>query len=119
MHSHDVQQHKRRSLGGQPRGINPNLTTSAPIPSHVDKNVRSPLPTAMEIGAYGLEDRAEAIIGVGGKEGWGLIHLSRWRQELAQRQGLTASTAQPGDVQTFLRQRQRAYRQHLLKNSTS
>lgn len=78
-------------------------------------------PSAMEIRAFGLEDRAEAVISRG-KESWALANLSKWRHEsldqacnITHRQGEANSKLSSKE---YLRQRQRAYRQQCLAASS-
>ncbi|GAB9470259.1 hypothetical protein Gpo141_00007509 [Globisporangium polare] len=76
----------------------------------------------VDIRAYGLEDRAEAVIAMG-KSNWTLANLSKWRDDsLASTNGGSASS-DPGIEQQqqsskeYLRQRQRAYmKQRLAAN---
>lgn len=83
-------------------------TTAAPAP-----------PSMMDIRAYGLEDRAEAVIAHGATGGWSLANLAKWRRESlggAQAAVGTALTKArtPSSSTAYLKQRQRAYRQRML-----
>lgn len=72
----------------------------------------------VHIRAFGLEDRAEAVIAMG-KDNWSLANLSKWRND-----SLSTTDAVPGtaaDTQSsgkeYLRQRQRAFMKQCLAAS--
>lgn len=74
----------------------------------------------VELQAFGLEDRAEAVI-ASGKANWSLTNLNKWRHE-----AFTTATAAKGECaapttaaaasREYLKQRQRAYRQQILQS---
>ncbi|KAG1699070.1 hypothetical protein DVH05_014441 [Phytophthora capsici] len=85
---------------------------------HSASNALATAPSAIEIRAFGLEDRAEAIIAQG-KESWTLANLSKWRHDTFGSSSNSANT-QVNDrfsSKEYLRQRQRAYRHQCLASS--
>lgn len=83
-----------------------------------DTAVPIELARQVDIRAYGLEDRAEAVIAMG-KSNWTLGNLSKWRNDsLASVSGDSAvnNAAQQNQQSTkeYLRQRQRAYMKQCL-----
>ncbi|KAK1943841.1 hypothetical protein P3T76_005237 [Phytophthora citrophthora] len=87
-----------------------------PIPS--TSNTFATTPSAIEIRAFGLEDRAEAII-ARGNESWTLANLSKWRHDTFDNAANSANTLGSGRLNSkeYLRQRQRAYRHQCLASS--
>lgn len=68
----------------------------------------------VDVRAFGLEDRAEAVIATG-RTSWSLAHLSKWRSESLS----PADIATPQSSKEYVRQRQRAYmKQCLAKPAT-
>ncbi|KAH7470971.1 hypothetical protein KRP22_003156 [Phytophthora ramorum] len=84
-------------------------------------NTLATTPSAMEICAFGLEDRAEAVISRG-KESWTLANLSKWRHDSLDKAANAtdsqhrASPHSNNSSKEYLRHRQRAYRQQILAN---
>ncbi|GMF36628.1 unnamed protein product [Phytophthora fragariaefolia] len=74
-------------------------------------------PSAIEIRAFGLEDRAEAVISRG-KESWTLANLSKWRHESLDDATDTQEHSNKLSSKEYLRQRQRAYRLQCLAASS-
>lgn len=76
----------------------------------------------VELQAFGLEDRAEAVI-ASGKANWSLSNLNKWRHETfasaSAAKGANGDCAAPttaaGASREYLKQRQRAYRQQILQ----
>ncbi|KAL3661877.1 hypothetical protein V7S43_013170 [Phytophthora oleae] len=87
-------------------------------PTTSDLNAFATAPSAIEIRAFGLEDRAEAVI-ARGKESWTLVNLSKWRHETFDSAANTTSTQANGRISSkeYLRQRQRAYRHQCLASN--
>uniref|UniRef100_A0AAV1UPU5 Uncharacterized protein n=1 Tax=Peronospora matthiolae TaxID=2874970 RepID=A0AAV1UPU5_9STRA len=80
-------------------------------------------PSAMDIRAFGLEDRAEAVI-ARDRDTWTLANLSKWRHgTLDQTDNNTWHTQWKAQTDTnlstkaYVRQRQRAYRHQCLLSS--
>lgn len=76
----------------------------------------------VELQAFGLEDRAEAVI-ASGKANWSLSNLNKWRHEAfasaTANKGADGDCAAPATAaaasREYLKQRQRAYRQQILQ----
>ncbi|KAG6959152.1 hypothetical protein JG687_00008952 [Phytophthora cactorum] len=71
--------------------------------------------TALDIRAFGLEDRAEAVISCG-KESWTLAHLSKWRHDTLDKAANVSDHSKLSSKE-YLRQRQRAYRHQCLASN--
>ncbi|KAE9336971.1 hypothetical protein PR003_g12236 [Phytophthora rubi] len=77
-------------------------------------------PSAMEIRAFGLEDRAEAVISRG-RQSWTLANLSKWRQDSLDAACNSTESPEPHSKlssKEYLRRRQRTYRQQCLNRHT-
>ncbi|KAG3097006.1 hypothetical protein PI124_g15710 [Phytophthora idaei] len=72
-------------------------------------------PSALDIRAFGLEDRAEAVISCG-KESWTLAHLSKWRHDTLDKAANVSDHSKLSSKE-YLRQRQRAYRHQCLASN--
>ncbi|CAI5706388.1 unnamed protein product [Peronospora effusa] len=76
-------------------------------------------PSVIEIRAFGLEDRAEAVISRD-EENWTLANLTKWRHDIFEKvvnnPGNQQSTQLSSKLSSkeYLRQRQRAYRHQCL-----
>ncbi|KAJ0408094.1 hypothetical protein ATCC90586_006065 [Pythium insidiosum] len=72
----------------------------------------------MELRAFGLEDRADAVISAAASS-WSLGQLSQWREQMlcvaTPAGGDNATAAARKHSQEFLRQRQREFRQQMLR----
>jgi hypothetical protein len=74
----------------------------------------------VHIQAFGLEDRAEAVIAMGNRQ-WSLTNLSTWRSE-SLNVAAAASTIPNGTAdhsKEYVRQRQRAYMKQCLTGAKS
>lgn len=93
---------------------------SRPEPSDVTA-IPIVLARQVDIRAYGLEDRAEAVIAMG-KSTWTLANLSQWRNDSLTSADAESSSNDPIAQQQqsskeYLRQRQRAYMKQCLANN--
>ena len=77
------------------------------------------VPSVTEIRAFGLEDRAEAVISRD-EESWTLANLSKWRRDIVEKVAKNSGNQQSTQLNSklsskeYLRQRQRAYRHQCL-----
>lgn len=86
-------------------------------PSTSNTTLFATMPNELNICAFGLEDRAEAVISRG-KESWTLANLSKWRHKTFDKNfgGLDSLHTRVVSKE-FLRQRQRAYRHQCLTSA--
>ncbi|CAI5740847.1 unnamed protein product [Hyaloperonospora brassicae] len=97
-----------------------SATATRPSPAVSNEVARTP--SAMDVRAFGLEDRAEAVM-ASGRDSWTLANLSKWRHDALEKADTTWHTlrdARPDpkcSSKLYLRQRQRAYRHQCLSSS--
>lgn len=74
-------------------------------------------PRPVDVRAFGLEDRAQAVIAMG-RSSWSLANLSKWRSDSLSPAGAaldaTSAAAEPLTSKEYVRQRQRAYMKRCL-----
>jgi hypothetical protein len=77
----------------------------------------------IELKAFGLEDRADAVI-TNGNKNWSLSNLNRWRNELSRVNTLhstgstNSNTNNNTSTKEFLKQRQKEYRRQMMMKDT-
>ncbi|DBA03973.1 TPA: hypothetical protein N0F65_010626 [Lagenidium giganteum] len=72
-------------------------------------------PSAMDMRAFGLEDKAAAVMAAN-QDGWALPNLSQWRSD-ALNTGPAGATTDGRTKADYIRERQREYRQQMLRLS--